>query len=199
VTRSLKIAGFSHIGFAVDDIEAFQNTWGQLLGMTDWRTKETTTASGLQLHGSPVDGVSTARTATAKIGGTAFELVQPVTGPIHHGEHLERFGPSVHHLAFWVHDLVDEAQRLPELGWEIGYSSVSLPGALRERPVSATVTNPAAADLASAAEQIPNFFAFIETAKPVINCTIELLDVGFAEQFRQSFGSHTYYPGDLPG
>jgi methylmalonyl-CoA/ethylmalonyl-CoA epimerase len=199
---ALNIVGFSHIGFAVSDIPEFQRTWGELLGMTDWKGRETETLTGLQLHGQPVGETTQARTATARIGGTAIELVQPIKGPIHHGEHLDRFGPSVHHLAFWVADLTAEVDNLDALGWDIAYSPTSLPGGLSDQLVSAT-TKPGTqsqlvgTDIADA--ELAPFFAFVETKKPAINCAIELLDAQYASRFRESFGSHTYYPGDLPG
>jgi len=193
MSASFDIVGFSHIGFAVWDIEKFQETWGTALGMTDWLVKDSGAPGGFQLHGEVIEGYTAARTAFGKVGGTCIELIQPVENIIHHRLQLERVGPSVHHLAFWVEDLPRQLDKASGLGWDIAYSPTSLRPELKDRAVSATATTGWDTGL-----EYPPFFSFIETLDKQVECSIELIDAAFAKDYHEAYGDYTYYPGDLP-
>lgn len=199
MASSFDIIGFSHIGFAVWDIEQFQRTWGAALGMTDWLVKESGAPGGFQLHGKEIEGETAARTAFGKIGGTCIELIQPVKNVIHHKLQLEAVGPSVHHLAFWVNDLPKQLERAGDMGWDIAYSPVSLRPGLKERAVSATAQAGAPQGSWDTGLEYPPFFSFMETLEPQVKCCIELIDNAFAKDYREAYGDYTFYPGELPG
>ena len=187
---SLEILSFSHIGFAVRDIDEFRATWGRSLGVTDWVIHEERAPGGIQLHGSDV-GPLVVRVAFARLAGTSLELIETQAGATHHQEHLERTGSGLHHIAFWVRDLPTELAKISDLGLEIVMSPASLRPELRHRPVSA---------LAKASDQtaaIPQFFAFLDTLEGDRHFTLELLDAKFADDYRMLNGRMPYYPGEL--
>jgi hypothetical protein len=195
VGESLEILGFSHVGFAVWSIEDFQESWGTALGISDWIVADGGAPGGFQLHGEVVEGQTAARTAFAKIGGTCLELIQPVENRMHHREHLDAVGPSVHHLAFWVEDLPTQLARLGSGDWEIAYSPTTLVPGLSGRPISATGASPTGWDTDI---EYPPFFSFLEHRRAGIRCALELIDANYAANYRDAYGDHTYYPGDLP-
>ena len=189
---NLDILAFSHIGFAVRSIAAFQATWGRTLGISEWVVHEESAPGGIQLHGSDA-GPLAVRVAFARLAGTSLELIETSQGRTHHLEHLERSGSGLHHIAFWVRDLPTELAKVGDLGLEIVMSPSSLRPELRDRPVSATVGAPADAI------DIPRFFAFLDTTEGDRHFTLELLDAKFADDYRKLNGSAPYYPGELAG
>jgi catechol 2,3-dioxygenase-like lactoylglutathione lyase family enzyme len=191
--RSLDVLGFSHIGFVVRSVEEFRATWGTLLGIDDWLVRDTAQTAGLvQLHGELIERPSASRVAFARIGGTAIELIEPVTGRSRAAEWLRTHGAGLQHVAMWVNDLPAELARL-DGDAEVSYSPAALHPALAARPVAATVTG------ADAPLPRPPFWAYVEPLASEVNWTLELLDARFAAAYREFYGDYPYYPGDLPG
>ncbi len=188
--QPLDILGFSHIGFAVESVEEFAETWGAALGIPTWHTYEAASSGGIQLHGSD-SGPVVVQVAFARLGGTSLELIQTKVGRTHHREHVERRGAGLHHIAFWVRDLATELAKAPSLGLEVVTSPSRLRPELRDRPVSAIVQEPGSVG-------IPDYFAFLDTVRGSSHFGLELLDAKFAEDYRAMNGPHPYYPGDLP-
>jgi methylmalonyl-CoA/ethylmalonyl-CoA epimerase len=190
MSRALDILAFSHIGFAVDSVDEFIDTWGAALGIPDWHTYEAASSGGIQLHGSDT-GPVVVQVAFARLGGTSLELIETKEGRTHHLETVERRGSGLHHVAFWVRDLAAELAKAPSLGLEIVTSPSNLRPELRDRPVSAVVQDPGAV-------KIPQYFAFLDTIEGRSHFGLELLDARFAEDYRAMNGPHPYYPGELP-
>ena len=190
MSRPLDILAFSHIGFAVDSVEEFAETWGAAMGIPTWHTYEAAASGGIQLHGSET-GPVVVQVAFARLGGTSLELIETKVGRTHHREHLERRGSGLHHIAFWVRDLATELAKAPSLGLEIVTSPSQLRPELRDRPVSAVVHHPTTV-------AIPQYFAFLDTIQGRSHFGLELLDAKFAEDYRALNGPYPYYPGELP-
>ena len=188
--QPLDILAFSHIGFAVESVAEFAETWGAALGSPTWPTYEAASSGGIQLHGSD-SGPVVVQVAFARLGGTSLELIETKVGRTHHREHVERRGAGLHHIAFWVRDLATELAKAPSLGLEVVTSPSRLHPELRDRPVSAIVQDPGAVG-------IPDYFAFLDTIRGSSHFGLELLDAKFAEDYRAMNGPHPYYPGDLP-
>ena len=188
--QALDILGFSHIGFAVDSVEEFAETWGAALGIPEWHTYEASSSGGIQLHGAD-SGPVVVQVAFARLGGTSLELIETKVGMTHHKETIQRRGAGLHHVAFWVRDLTTELAKAPSLGLEIVTSPSQLRPELRDRPVSAVVHD-------SSALGIPQYFAFLDTINGGAHFGLELLDAKFAEDYRAMNGPHPYYPGELP-
>jgi methylmalonyl-CoA/ethylmalonyl-CoA epimerase len=188
--RPLDILAFSHIGFAVDSVEEFAETWGAALGIPTWHTYEAASSGGIQLHGAD-SGPVVVQVAFARVAGMSLELIETKVGMTHHRETVERRGSGLHHIAFWVRDLATELAKAPSLGMEIVTSPSRLRPELRDRPVSAVVNDPAALE-------IPQYFAFLDTIQGHSHFGLELLDAKFAEDYRAMNGPYPYYPGELP-
>ena len=188
--QPLDILAFSHIGFAVESVAEFAETWGAALGIPTWHTYEAASSGGIQLHGSD-SGPVVVQVAFARLGGTSLELIETKVGRTHHREHVEGRGAGLHHIAFWVRDLATELAKAPSLGLEVVTSPSRLRPELRDRPVSAIVQDPGTVG-------IPEYFAFLDTVRGSSHFGLELLDAKFAEDYRAMNGPHPYYPGDLP-
>jgi methylmalonyl-CoA/ethylmalonyl-CoA epimerase len=186
----LDILAFSHIGFAVDSVEEFAETWGTALGVPTWHTYEAAASGGIQLHGTETGRVLV-KVAFARLGGTSIELIETKIGKTHHRETIERRGSGLHHIAFWVRDLATELAKAPSLGLEIVTSPSQLRPELRDRPISAVVQDPATV-------AIPQYFAFLDTIEGHAHFGLELLDAKFAEDYRAMNGPYPYYPGEFP-
>jgi catechol 2,3-dioxygenase-like lactoylglutathione lyase family enzyme len=185
------IVGFSHIGLAVESIEAFVAAWGKPLRLGDWKIHSDQVNPGdIQLHGQPV-GFSV-RVAFARLGGTSIELVETTIGQTHHGEHVKQRGSGLHHVAFWVRDLPDEVLKASRLNLEVVMSPPSLRPALGPQPVSAVIND------AKSIVGVPPVWAFLQDADRTSTFVLELLNAKFAREYEQQFGLGPYYPGDLP-
>jgi catechol 2,3-dioxygenase-like lactoylglutathione lyase family enzyme len=91
-----------HIGVIVDDIERAARTYRDVFGVQVPPARD---AGPNSWPGNPAGDVQwTLKLTSFKLGTTTIELVQPLVGPGPHRNHLERFGPGLHHLAFLVPD-----------------------------------------------------------------------------------------------
>jgi hypothetical protein len=191
--RALDVLGFSHIGFVVESIDEFRVTWGALLGVEDWLVRDVAQPAGrVQLHGELIEQPSSSRVAFARLRGTAIELIEPIEGQSRAAEWLRVNGAGMQHIAMWVRDLPTELEHL-DGEVDISYSTAVLHPALAGRPVAATMT---ASDEAPVR---PPFWAYVEPLASQVRWTLELLDAKFAAAYREFYGDHPYYPGDLPG
>lgn len=189
--EGFEIVGFSHIGLAVDNIEAFVAAWGEPLGLGEWKIHSDQVKPGdIQLHGEPV-GFSV-RVAFARLGGTSIELVETTTGQTHHREHVAQRGSGLHHVAFWVRDLPHEVLKASRLNLEVVMSPPALRPLGPRRPVSAVIHD------AKSAAGVPPVWAFLQDSSRTSTFVLELLNAKFAREYQQQFGRGPYYPGDLP-
>jgi methylmalonyl-CoA/ethylmalonyl-CoA epimerase len=172
----LGILGFSHVGFAVHDIEEFRDTWGAMLGVTDFAVVDVDHDDGfLQIYGEPAPPASL-RVAFAKVANIAIELVQPVRGRTRTADWLDTHGTGIHHLAFWVRDLRQAVAALDGVA-TVTYSPTSLIArGTGELPVA------------------PATWAYTEAIRARTHWCLELFDVGHAPVMRERYGNHMIFP-----
>jgi len=95
----------TQICWVTDDLEATEQLLTQQFGTGAWTRIEAVTfgADTTTLRGEPVE--FTAHISLGYAGELQLELIQPVSGPTIHAEFLERHGPGLHHVCFYVEDL----------------------------------------------------------------------------------------------
>lgn len=107
----------SHVGRIVPDLEAAMRQWTSVHGFSWARVRRTPTR--LLIDGREVD-VVTAVTLSLE-GPVHVELIEEIPGTV-----FERArGGPIHHIAYWVPDLLAEAERLVAAGFEV---EATLPG-----------------------------------------------------------------------
>lgn len=92
----------SHIGIAVEDIEAAAKFYTQALG--------------LKLGGVEEVGNQKVKVAFLPVGEVRLELVQPTSPDSPVAKFLEKNGPGIHHIAYEVADVAGEVERLKASG-----------------------------------------------------------------------------------
>lgn len=101
------------------DLEACSQRWATVLGMK--APEIATTVPGreakLMFRGKPSDG--RVKLAFFNTGQAVLELLQPLGGKTAWQEHLDRYGESVHHIAFQVQDLEKTIQSLEQQGMPV--------------------------------------------------------------------------------
>ena len=113
--NQLDVLGISHLGLAVTRLEQFIDTWGLVLGISDWWIRDDVEESGVEVDGVPQEDLRV-RLGYARLGGLCLELVETVTGETCHSKSAEVFGPGLHHVAFWVNDLDREVEKALSMG-----------------------------------------------------------------------------------
>jgi methylmalonyl-CoA/ethylmalonyl-CoA epimerase len=94
-----------HIGIAVEDLEAAERIFGDVMGSPAYKREEVLGEAVL--------------TSFFKAGDSKVELLVPTSPESAIARHLERRGPGLHHVAFLVDDLEAELKRLEGLGYRI--------------------------------------------------------------------------------
>lgn len=94
-----------HLGIAVADLEAAEKIFSDVLGASPYKREEVEDEGVL--------------TSFLRAGESKVELLASTTedGPI--ARHLDRRGPGLHHVAFFVEDLPAELERLQRLGYRV--------------------------------------------------------------------------------
>lgn len=94
-----------HLGIAVADLEAAEKIFSDVLGTSPYKREEVEDEGVL--------------TSFLRAGESKVELLASTTedGPI--ARHLDRRGPGLHHVAFFVEDLPAELERLQRLGYRV--------------------------------------------------------------------------------
>jgi len=94
-----------HIGIAVENLEASNQLFEKLLGVSHYKIEEVAS-----------EGV---RTSFFKAGPNKIELLETTAaeGPI--AKFLAKKGEGVHHIAFAVDDIVAEIKRLKAAGFKV--------------------------------------------------------------------------------
>lgn len=98
------MAPLEHIGIAVRDPEAARRLFGELFGLSAYKT-ETVEHEGVRTH-------------FLAAGGVKLELLEALGPDSPVARHLERRGEGLHHLAFEVDDVEAAFRRARELGFE---------------------------------------------------------------------------------
>ena len=96
-------SNFTHIGIVTKDIDKTMQMFVQAYGIPPPTTVRVYDNNGRGMPFPP--GVAGNKDAKAKlvqfsVGNARIELIEPMGGPTAWSEHLEKYGQSVHHLAF---------------------------------------------------------------------------------------------------
>ena len=94
-----------HIGIAVEDLDAAERIFGDVLGSPSYKREEVAGEAVL--------------TAFFQSGESKVELLVPTSPYSAIAKHLARRGPGLHHVAFYVDDLSAELKRLEGLGYRV--------------------------------------------------------------------------------
>lgn len=94
-----------HIGIAVPDLDAALQLFTGVFG-----------APRPEIQELDDQGV---RGALVQVGQTRLELLEPTAADTPIGRYLDRRGPGLHHLAFYVTDLPGKLQIAADLGLEL--------------------------------------------------------------------------------
>jgi methylmalonyl-CoA/ethylmalonyl-CoA epimerase len=92
-----------HLGIAVKNLEESVKTWTHLLGEPAYKTEE--------VAGEMV------RTAFFRMGESKIELLEATSPESAIAKFIEKKGEGIHHIAFGVQDLKQEAERLKTEGF----------------------------------------------------------------------------------
>ena len=103
-----------HIGIAVRDLEAANNTYRAVLGAEHYKT-ETVESEGVS-------------TSFFKIGESKIELLAATNPDSPIARFIEKRGEGIHHMAFYVDDIKSEIERLKGEGFRL-LNEIPKPGA----------------------------------------------------------------------
>jgi catechol 2,3-dioxygenase-like lactoylglutathione lyase family enzyme len=124
-TAPLQEATFNHIGIVVPDMAKAAQMFADIYGVVPPPMPRVYDNNG---KGLPFPaGVNGNKAATAKlmqftVGDVRIELIEPSGGPNAWKDHLDKYGTSVHHLAFRVGDVDTAIHALEAKGgkWVLG-------------------------------------------------------------------------------
>ncbi|SDR90893.1 methylmalonyl-CoA epimerase [Christiangramia echinicola] len=94
-----------HIGIAVKDLEAANNTYKAVLGEDPYKT-ETVESEGVS-------------TSFFKVGESKIELLAATRPDSPISKFIEKRGEGIHHMAFYVDDIKAEIERLKKEGFRL--------------------------------------------------------------------------------
>jgi methylmalonyl-CoA/ethylmalonyl-CoA epimerase len=97
-------AQFKQFALVVEDLDESVRRWHDHLGIGPWTAWHLgpQILQDMTYYGKPVSFEF--RHALAWQGEIQFELVQPVSGPSIFADHLDRYGPGLHHVGKFVTD-----------------------------------------------------------------------------------------------
>jgi catechol 2,3-dioxygenase-like lactoylglutathione lyase family enzyme len=114
------------VAFVVPDLDAAVARWVRL-GIGPWNiwTFDDRRMTRAVYHGEP--SAFAARAALCSIGPLTYELIESLRGPNIYEDFLDRRGPGVHHLGYYVDDIdgaiaaMDvKGYRMVQAGWGFG-------------------------------------------------------------------------------
>lgn len=94
-----------HIGIAVEDLDAAERIFGDILGSPAYKREEVMGEAVL--------------TSFFQSGESKVELLVPTSPDSAIARHLEKRGAGLHHVAFLVDDLEGELERLKAKGYRV--------------------------------------------------------------------------------
>jgi methylmalonyl-CoA/ethylmalonyl-CoA epimerase len=105
------------VGIVVADVESTAREWSRILGlpMPEIRMTDEFDFAQTQYEGAPT--FARARLAFLHAGQVDIELLEPVGGPSAWSDHLQRHGPSLHHVAFEIAGMGDKRAYLNSQGF----------------------------------------------------------------------------------
>jgi methylmalonyl-CoA/ethylmalonyl-CoA epimerase len=96
-------AVITHIGLIVPDIDKTSRAFSEIFGVEAPKAEEFGPLT-FPVNSPPNAASSRVRFNHFTIGNMTIELIQPTAGPGPHRDHLDKFGLSLHHLAFNIKD-----------------------------------------------------------------------------------------------
>ncbi len=103
----------AHIGIVVKDIDESRKHLSAVFGLDQWTTFDYAAEKETMAVGEPFN----IKVAGTMLGPVAIELIQPVACPYSvWGQHLERHGEGIHHIAFKVKDFDETVSKFAEKG-----------------------------------------------------------------------------------
>lgn len=118
-------SNFTHIGIVVRDINKAAQMFADVYGITPPTTARVYDNNGRGLPFPPnVTGnpAAKARLMQFTVGNVRIELIEPIDGPTPWMDHLNKYGQSVHHIAFAAKDVDETIHSLEVKGgrWVMG-------------------------------------------------------------------------------
>ncbi len=101
----LKDKSLTQIGLVVDDIEKAARAWSKALGVAEPEIIITAPVEQARTEYKGEPSTARAKLTFFCIGPVMLELIEPVEGKSTWKDHLDRHGPSLHHIAFEVDDI----------------------------------------------------------------------------------------------
>lgn len=135
VPANFGMGTFSHVGIFVSDVEKTAKVFSELTGIPSPAANE---YKGMVFPaGFAGDKEAHPKIVSFKYGSIGLEFAQPIGGASPWKEHLDRFGPSMHHLALGIQGMQANIDYLVKKGGRVtvgpgpGYAFVDLkPGPL---------------------------------------------------------------------
>ncbi len=183
----IPVVAFSHVGFAVRSADEFMRTWGAAL-CESWTSHMETAPGGVVVEGTD-HGPLEVTVAFTRIANLPVELIETTRGVTTHSRWVDRHGPSLHHLAFWVDDLPAAVAHAVETGMEVSMA----PGGIAHLLAHPDAGEPRI-DTASGSGTIPDFFTFLGLPSARTQWVLELLDTAAAAVYREANGDYPNYP-----
>lgn len=103
---------FHHVGMVVSDLEASMDTYIQNFGCSFFEFEVNQGNATL----SKSSATFSLRLGIGEIGANLMELIQPVSGITTYSQHLQQYGPGLHHLGFAVTELNAARKQLADTG-----------------------------------------------------------------------------------
>lgn len=115
----LQGATFRHIGVVVKDIDATLKVFSEVFGVPG------TTVATTEVP-VPESRTVSIKYAFLNLGGVRVEVIQPMNGPGPHYDYLQKFGPSLQHVAFAIPNVPQAVKTLQARGgtWTLGKEGV---------------------------------------------------------------------------
>lgn len=99
------VSGVEHIGIAVKNLEAANQNYSKLLGITPYKVE--------------VVESEKVKTSFFKVGDSKVELLEGMDESSAISKFISKKGEGIHHLAFAVDDIKAEMKRLKEEGYQL--------------------------------------------------------------------------------
>jgi methylmalonyl-CoA/ethylmalonyl-CoA epimerase len=106
----------TQVAIVVHNIEEKAQAWADVLGMPvpEIIITDTVDKAQTQYHGESTE--ARAKLAFFHLGQVSLELIEPIGAPSTWQEHLDKYGESIHHIAFEIKGMQDKITYLAGKG-----------------------------------------------------------------------------------
>ena len=114
--EALGTTTITQVAIVVHNIEEKARAWADVLGMPvpEIIITDTVDKAQTQYHGASTE--ARAKLAFFHLGQVALELIEPIGAPSTWQEHLDKYGESIHHIAFEIKGMQDKITYLAGKG-----------------------------------------------------------------------------------